>query len=67
MVLPIQLFEMVNRKMVTTVSVRGMGSGKSMKARKWLERGMWKRKETGMGREIGIQTGVEMGMIEERM
>lgn len=51
-----QQFEMGNGNGVMRERLRGM------EVRKWR-----KMEETRMGREIGIQTGIEMGMAEKRM
>lgn len=59
----IQLFEM--GKGVMMARVRGMGFGNWMGVRKWMEMGRGKMEETGMGREIGIQTAIERRMETE--
>lgn len=62
-----QQFEMGNRNGVMRERLRGMEVRKWM----WMEMEMvmaWRKmEETRMGREIGIQTGIEMGTAEKRM
>lgn len=60
----IQPFEMETGKEVMLVRVRGMGFGMSMKVHRWMVKGR-RRKETGIGREIGVQTQTEMVLIQK--
>lgn len=53
----IQQFETGNKSGVMMMRVRGFGN--------WMETGRMKLEETGMGREIVIQTGIEMGISEK--
>lgn len=61
---------MGNRKgvmMMVRVRRMGMGMGTWMGVREWLEMGRRMMEATEMGRETGIQTGIEMRMVEKRM
>lgn len=62
---------MGNRKgvmvMMMMVRVRRMGMGTWMGVREWLEMGRRMMEVTEIGRESGIQTGIEMRMVEKRM
>lgn len=60
---------MGNRKgvMMMMVRVRRMGMGTWMGVREWLEMGRRMMEATEIGRESGIQTGIEMRMVEKRM
>lgn len=53
--------------MMMMVRVRRMGMGTWMGVREWLEMGRRMMEVTEIGRESGIQTGIEMRMVEKRM
>lgn len=62
----IQPFETENGKIVMMAMVRVMGFGKSVRLRKWMEKGMRMRREKGVGREFGFLTWIEMAMSQKR-